>query len=76
MNDFHIPRPRGKDMPSATPKRKGRGAEPSATRRVINSAGKLQATLAPSAGSVSIEPREQAIASTARNQSIKRGAAI
>lgn len=80
LNDFHIARPRGQDMRSATPKRKGRGAEPSATRRVIktlDSKGRQTVSLAPRVlGSISIEPREQAIASTARNQSIKRGAAI
>lgn len=47
---FPAPRPRGKDMPSATPKRKGRGAEPSATRRAIktlDSKGRQTVSLAP-----------------------------
>jgi len=64
---FPVPRPRGKDMPSATQKRKGRGAEPSAIRRAIktlDSKGRQTVSLAPSVlGSISIEPREQAQAS-------------
>lgn len=50
INPFLSVRPRGKDMPSATPKRKGRGAEPSATRRVIktlDSKGRQTVSLKP-----------------------------
>jgi hypothetical protein len=45
--------------------------------KALDARGRQTVSLAPRVlGSISIEPREQAIASAARNQSIKRGAAI
>lgn len=58
---FPIPRPRGKDMPSAKPLRKtSQPITTKGTTRVMNARGLWQATLAPSHRSISIEAESRA----------------
>lgn len=71
---FPIPRPRGKDMPSAKPLRKtSQPITTKGTTRVMNARGLWQATLAPSHRSISIEGREQGRASADKRSKLIRG---
>lgn len=67
MNDFHIARPKGKDMPSAPVPRKTTNTSSNSafgSIKTLDARGRQTVSLAPRViGSISIEPREQAIAS-------------
>ena len=72
MNDFHLARPRGADMPAKLPPQR---KKPTAGKpvRVLNAAGKWQAYLEPARHSIVIETAEQAQASNDKQRAIARG---
>ena len=72
MNDFHLARPRGADMPAKLPPQR---KKPTAGKpvRVLNAAGKWQAYLEPARHSIVIESREQSQASNDKQRAIARG---
>lgn len=77
INDFHIARPRGKDMPSAPVPRKTTNTSSNSafgSVKTLDRLGRHTVSLAPRVmGAISIEPREQAIASRDKRDAIKRG---
>lgn len=74
---FPIPRPRGKDMPSAPVPRKTTNTSSNnsfGSVKTLDSKGRQTVSLKPRVlGAISIEPREQAIASRDKRDAIKRG---
>ena len=71
---FPIPRPRGKDMPSAPAPRKTNTSKAPAEGNVhmaLDRNGRRAVPLAPRASGITIENREQSAASLARKQRIK-----
>ena len=70
-----IPRPRGKDMPSAKPLRKTTNTSSNSafgSVKTLDRLGRQTVSLAPrTKGGITIEPREQSAASLAKTQRIK-----
>ena len=77
MNAFTSVRPRGKDMPSAPVPRKTTNTSSNSafgSVKTLDSKGRQTVSLKPRVlGAISIEPREQAIASRDKRDAIKRG---
>jgi hypothetical protein len=77
MNAFTTVRPRGKDMPSAPVPRKTTNTSSNSafgSVKTLDSKGRQTVSLKPRVlGAISIEPREQAIASLDKRDAIKRG---
>ena len=71
------PRPRGKDAPAVLPKRKTTNTSSNSafgSVKTLDSKGRQTVSLKPRVlGAISIEPREQAIASRDKRDAIKRG---
>ena len=74
---FPVPRPKGKDMPSAPVPRKTTNTSSNSafgSVKTLDSKGRQTVSLKPRVlGAISIEPREQAIASRDKRDAIKRG---
>ena len=77
LNPFLSARPRGKDMPSAPAPRKTTNTSSNSafgSVKTLDARGRQTVSLAPRVlGSISIEPREQAIASQDKRDALKRG---
>lgn len=76
---FPVPRPKGKDMPSATPRGRARskapmqGAIPPPTKS-MDSTGRFTICMSPrTTGGITIESREQSAASVAKRARISKG---
>ena len=71
---FPVPRPRGKDMPSAKPLRKTTNTSSNSafgSVKTLDRLGRQTVSLAPrTTGAISIEPREQARASVDKRRAI------
>ena len=74
---FPIPRPRGKDMPSAKPLRKTTNTSSNSafgSVKTLDRLGRQTVSLAPrTKGGITIENREQRLASEAKTARIARG---
>lgn len=74
---FPIPRPKGKDMPSAKPLRKTTNTSSNSafgSVKTLDSKGRQTVSLKPRVlGAISIEPREQAQASVDKRRAISKG---
>ena len=77
LNPFMSVRPKGKDMPSAKPVRKTTNTSSNSafgSVKTLDARGRQTVSLKPRVlGAISIEPREQAIASRDKRDAIKRG---
>lgn len=79
LNPFMSVRPRGPDMPSATPKGHKTGARPprlagSGDVKALDRNGRRTVGMAPrTTGAIAIENREQGAASTQKRAAIRRG---
>ena len=77
MNDFHIARPRGKDMPSAKPLRKTTSTSSNSafgSVKTLDRLGRQTVSLAPrTTGAIAIEGREQGAASADKRSKLIRG---
>lgn len=78
LNPFLSVRPRGKDMPSATPKGRNRSKAPmqgvAPEIKALDRNGRRTVGIAPrTKGAIAIEGREQGAASTAKRAAIRRG---
>lgn len=77
INDFHIARPRGKDMPSAKPLRKTTNASSNSafgSVKTLDARGRQTVSLAPrTTGAIAIEGREQGRASADKRSKLIRG---
>lgn len=74
---FPIPRPRGKDMPSATPRGSARSKAPMQGLvpeiKALDRNGRRTVGIAPrTTGAIAIEGREQGAASTAKRRALVR----
>ena len=75
MNAFHLARPRGTNAPAKLPVQRKKAAPitTKGTTRVLNARGVFQANLAPDPSrSISIESRDQALASADKTRRISR----
>ena len=71
---FPIPRPRGKDMPSAKPLRKTTNTSSNSafgSVKALDRNGRRTVSLEPRASGITIDSREQSAASLAKTQRIK-----
>ena len=77
---FPIPRPRGKDMPSAKPLRKTTNTSSNSAFgpvKTLDRLGRQTVSLAPrTTGAIAIEGREQGAASTQKRAAILRGISV
>lgn len=77
LNPFQSVRPKGKDMPSAKPLRKTTNTSSNSafgSVKTLDARGRQTVSLKPRVlGAISIEPREQAIASRDKRDALKRG---